>query len=270
MAVDLDRLAERLLSARDEGRQLPPLSSTGDGLGLADAYGLTAKLRALREARGERAIGRKIGFTNRHIWPQYNVYAPIWGYIYDTTVYDLHDPTPASRLAWTLEPRIEPEIMFGLARTPAPGMDEKALLGCIEWAAHGFEIVESLFPGWVFEASDTVAGFGLHRTLFRGPRHNVQTDAEGWLKALSRFQIELLRNGGVAARGHARNVLGGPLQTLRHLMNILQSDPANPPLAAGEIVTTGTLTDALPIAGGERWSTALSGIGLEGAILDFT
>jgi 2-oxo-3-hexenedioate decarboxylase len=270
MAADLDHLAERLLMARDEGRQLPPLSSTGDRLGLEDAYRLTAKLRALREARGERVIGRKIGFTNRNIWPQYNVYAPIWGYIYDSTVYELRDAAPAFRLAWKLEPRIEPEILFGFAETPAPGMDEKALLGCIEWAAHGFEIVESLFPGWLFEAPDTVAAFGLHRALFIGPRHNVQADAEGWLAALSNFDIELLCNGGVAARGHARDVLGGPLQTLRHLMTALASDPANPALAAGEIVTTGTLTSAMPVSRGERWSTTLNGIGLAGACLDFS
>jgi 2-oxo-3-hexenedioate decarboxylase len=270
MAAAPDRLAERLLLARDEGRQLVPLSSTEDRLNLIDAYRLTATLRALREIRGERAIGRKIGFTNRNIWRQYNVYAPIWGYIYDTTVYDLPDTIAASRLAWTLEPRIEPEIVFGFAETPAPGMDERALLGCIAWLAHGFEIVESLFPGWVFEAPDTVAGFGLHRALFIGPRHSVRTSAESWLAALSSFEIELLCNGGVAACGHARNVLNGPLQTLRHLMNILQSDPSNPPLAAGEIVTTGTLTDAMPISLGQRWSTALKGIGLDGASLDFT
>ena len=270
MADALDRLADRLLLARDEGRQLAPLSSTADRLSLADAYQLAAKLRTLRQNRGEHAIGRKIGFTNRNIWPQYNVYAPIWGYIYDTTVHDLSDAVPASRLAWTLEPRIEPEIAFGFVETPTPGMDEKALLECIEWAAHGFEVVESLFPGWVFEAPDTVAGFGLHRALFIGPRHAVRTGAEGWLAALSSFEIELFCNGSAAACGHARNVLDGPLCTLRHLMTIFQSDPANPPLASGEIVTTGTLTSAMPILRGERWSTALQGIALGDASLDFT
>jgi 2-oxo-3-hexenedioate decarboxylase len=43
-------------------------------------------VRSLREARGEKVLGRKIGFTNRTIWEQYGVYAPIWGYVYDTTV----------------------------------------------------------------------------------------------------------------------------------------------------------------------------------------
>ena len=58
-------------------------------LDLKDAYNVTAAVRAQREARGERPIGRKIGFTNRTIWEEYGVYAPIWGYVYDRTVRDL-------------------------------------------------------------------------------------------------------------------------------------------------------------------------------------
>ena len=36
------------------------------------------------------------------------------------------------------------------------------------------------------------------------------------------------------------------------------------PVQAGEIVTTGTLTSALPVAPGETWSTMLDGIDLTG------
>jgi 2-keto-4-pentenoate hydratase len=39
------------------------------------------------------------------------------------------------------------------------------------------------------------------------------------------------------------------------------------PIQAGEIVTTGTLTPALPIRTGETWTTNLSGIDLPGLTL---
>jgi 2-keto-4-pentenoate hydratase len=45
---------------------------------------------------------------------------------------------------------------------------------------------------------------------------------------------------------------------------LLRGLPQFPPVAAGEIVTTGTLTAALPVKPGETWSTALSGIELPG------
>ncbi len=69
--------------------------------------------------------------------------------------------------------------------------------------------------------------------------------------------------------GRAANVLDGPLSALRHLVGLLANDDVNPPLAAGEIITTGTLTRALPVQPGETWSTALQGIALEDIRLTF-
>ena len=101
-------------------------------------------LNRKREERGEKRVGRKIGFTNRTIWEEYKVYAPIWGYVYKYTLHELSNTTSLS-LAGLAEPRIEPEIVFGLAGAPDPEMDEAALLSCVEWVAHGFEIVQSIF-----------------------------------------------------------------------------------------------------------------------------
>ena len=70
--------------------------------------------------------------------------------------------------------------------------------------------------------------------------------------------------------GAARNVLGGgPMAALAHLVAELAADPLAPPLAAGEIVSTGTLTRALPVAAGERWSTRLAGLSLPDFALGF-
>ena len=56
---------------------------------------------------------------------------------------------------------------------------------------------------------------------------------------------------------------------MKHIVVLLARDPANPPIAAGEIVTTGTLTRAFPVASGQRWSTEPSGIALEGIAVRF-
>ena len=224
----------------------------------------------MRRQRGEHPVGRKIGFTNRTIWAQYGVHAPIWGDMYDTTVRDV----PVSlefALGRLPEPLIEPEIVFGMARTPAPDMDDAALLGCIEWVAHGFEIVQSIFPNWKFTAADTIAGNGLHGALLVGPLHRVSTtNAPEWLGVLGNFEIALSRDGTLIDRGAAEVVLGGPLKALAHLVGLLARDAHNPALRPGEIVTTGTVTRAFPIAAGERWTTTLSGIALEGLSVRFT
>ncbi len=223
----------------------------------------------MRITRGERPIGRKIGFTNRTIWAEYGVWAPIWGYVYDSTVRNLPTGSGELRLATLAEPRIEPEIVFGLRAAPAPGMDDAAILDCIEWVAHGFEIVQSIYPEWKFAAADTVAAFGLHGALLIGPRHDVASRRNEWLATLGSFDIDLLCEGKVMDRGRAAHVLDGPLSTLRHVVAVLARDPINPPLATGEIVTTGTLTRALPITPGQTWTTALRGVALAGLSVRF-
>jgi 2-oxo-3-hexenedioate decarboxylase len=267
--MDVQDIAEEVFAVLETGRQIAPFSKANPDFGLGEAYQVTAAVRVRREARGERPIGRKIGFTNRTIWAEYGVYAPIWGYVYDRTVGELSSEPLEVSLDGLAEPRIEPEIVFGLGAPPAPGMDEQALMDCVDWVAHGFEIVQSIFPNWSFRAPDTVAAYGLHGRLFIGPRHSTETRRSEWARELSRFEIDLIRNGAHIDHGVAANVLDGPLFALRHLAEALAQDPLSPPLAAGEIVTTGTLTRAFPVAAGEEWSTKLSGVPLEDARIRF-
>jgi 2-oxo-3-hexenedioate decarboxylase len=268
--AELEAIAAEAFATLDTGHQIVPFSARLSGFNLDDAYRVAAAIRQMRETRGETPVGRKIGFTNRTIWAEYNVYEPIWGYVYNRTVHDLADLGETFSLKALAEPRIEPEIVFKLAVAPAPGMDETALLACIDWVAHGFEIVQSIFPGWKFSAADTVAAFGLHGALLIGPRHPIAANAEAWSRTLATFEIDLGREGTVVDHGLAANVLGGPVSALRHLVDILARNQANAPLAAGELVTTGTLTRALPVAPGETWTTELTGLALNGICVHFS
>ena len=267
--IDPQAIAAETLAALDERRQIVPFSSRCEGFDLDVAYRVAGHIRALRMARGEAPVGRKIGFTNRTIWAEYGVWAPIWGDVYDRTVRDVPAPGETFSLAGFAEPRIEPEIVFGLSKAPQAGMDDAALLACIDWVAHGFEIVQCIFPGWKFAAPDTVAAFGLHAALLIGPRHAIAPDVDRWRTSLASFKIALSCDGVVVDSGRASNVLDGPLYALRHLVEGLARDPAQSALAAGDIVTTGTLTRAFPAAPGQTWTTALHGVALEGISVRF-
>jgi 2-keto-4-pentenoate hydratase len=264
----LDSIAAEAFGALEQTHQIPPFSSRSRGLSVDDAYRVTPRVRQMFEARDAKVMGRKIGFTNRTIWAQYNVYAPIWGYAYDRTVHDLA-VTPTLSLRQFSEPRIEPEIMFGLGSVPSAGMDEAALSACIDWVALGYEIVQSIYPGWQFAAADTIAAGGLHGALLIGPRQPFAPRAAEWRRELNDFQIDLGCDGRLIDHGHAKNVLEGPLSALRHLVELLERDPVNPPLASGEIISTGTLTKAMPIASGETWTAKPSGILLDGVAIRF-
>jgi 2-oxo-3-hexenedioate decarboxylase len=253
--------ARTVLSAFDAGRQIAPFTDADPGFGLAEAGAAALALLRLREERGFRLAGHKLGFTNRTIWPEYGVYAPIWGPVYDETLRPARD---AVRLGPLLEPRIEPEIVFRLARTPEPGMEAEALLSCVTHAALGFEIVQSAFPGWKFRAPDTVAAAALHGVLVHGPFVEIAATEQGrWAEDLADFRVTLLRNGEVADEGRSSNVLGGgPVLALAHLEEALRAIPGAPGIAAGQVFTTGTLTRALPVAPGETWEARLEGLPL--------
>jgi 2-oxo-3-hexenedioate decarboxylase len=267
--TELQAIAAEAFAVLDTGYQISPFSARLSAFDLDDAYRVTAAIRQMREMRGEMPVGRKIGFTNRTIWAEYNVYGPVWGYVYDRTVHNLAEIGDTFSLVGLAEPRIEPEIVFKLALAPAPDMDETALLACIDWVAHGFEIVQSIFPDWKFSAPDTVAAFGLHGALLIGAGHSIAAHAEDWSRTLSTFEIDLKRDGTVVDHGRATNVLGGPVSALRHLVDILAGDQVNPPLAAGEIITTGTLMRALPLLDGQTWTTELTGVALDGICVRF-
>jgi 2-oxo-3-hexenedioate decarboxylase len=229
---------------------------------------LTALLRAAFEARGEKIAGRKIGFTNRQMWAAHGVQAPIWGYCTNKTTCELAT-APAPSVMDFAEPRIEPEIIFGLGRAPSPAMDESELLDCIDWVALGYEIVQSIFPGWKFAASDTIAANALHGALLVGKRHAIASHKNAWLHALASFRVELYCGEKLRQTGGGALVLDSPLLALRHLVELLAQDSHNPPLGAGEIVSTGTLTLAMPVSAGETWTTRVSGIPLEPITLQF-
>src|ERR1700758_2224907 len=143
--TDLETIAREGFAVLGTGRQIAPFSERFPAFDLQGAYQAAALVKGMRESRGELPLGRKIGFTNRTIWAEYGVYAPIWGYVYDTTMQKL-GAGAVLPLAGLAEPRIEPEIVFGLATAPAPDMDDDALFSCLDWVAHGFEVVQSVYP----------------------------------------------------------------------------------------------------------------------------
>ena len=248
--------ADRLLAAADGGPQIAPITDADPHFGVERAYETLAMLHARRIAQGWRPAGRKIGFTNRTIWPRYNVYRPMWSHVWDRTVADAPDGVATVDVSGLHEPRIEPEVVFGLSAPPPPQGGAREMLDVVAWIAAGFEIVHSVFPGWRFRAPDCTAQFGLHGKLVVGPRRTVGEDERDALFALLPvFEVTLRKDGAVEDTGVGANVLDSPAHALAHLRDVLASQPLSPPLRAGEIVTTGTITDAMPVAAGETWTS---------------
>ena len=268
--VDINAAAREIKAAADGARHMPTLTSRHNGFDVGVAYRVAAALHAIRTGEGNVAVGRKIGFTNAAVQRLYGVPEPIWGTVYEQTLIRLdakgintfsiaHMPKP---------PRIEPEIAMHFRESPPVDGDLSAILACIDWIAHGFEIVQSHYADWKFAAPDTVADNGLHGALLIGEPQPVDKLGSNVMDALSTFSLVLSCDGQARDSGTGANVLGHPLNAIAHLMRVLadQGDAIRP----GETITTGTVTAALPIAAGETWKTDISGIALPGIEVRFT
>ncbi len=267
--TEIVRLAERLIDAYDRAVTLQPITASDPSFDVPAAYEVLREIHARRTASGWRAVGRKIGFTNRTIWVRYGVNRPMWAHVYSHTVHDALDGRATLALQGFVQPRLEPEVVFGL-RGPVPiGGDDRAVLDAVDWVAAGFEVVQSHFPDWKFQAPDCTAAFGLHGALIVGPRKVLDDrERDRLVDALVEFEATLFRGIDVVDRGRGSYVLDSPALSLRHLARVLASQPEAPPLERGEIITTGTLTDAWPIAAHTRWRSDYGLLGLRGIELE--
>ena len=269
-AAEIAALAVRLIRAYDTASPLPPITATLPEFDVPAAYAVLAAIERTRIAQGWRPAGRKIGFTNRTIWPRYGVFQPMAANIWTHTLHFARDGRATLSLAPFVQPRIEPEVVFRLAGPPPAVDDSRAILAAVEWIAPGFEVVQSHFPEWKFTAADCTAAFGLHGALVVGaPLRLDDANRRAIAERLPVFELCLRRGEDVVDRGVGANVLDSPALALAHLVRALAALPQFPPLAAGEVITTGTVTDAWPVRPGETWRSDYGVLGLASLTLSF-
>jgi len=251
---------QTLIDHLDQGRLWPAPLTADAGFDLNTAYARQLEVRRLRMERGELPRGFKVGFTNRTIWPRYNVFAPIWGSVWDTTLTFCEGEGTVS-LARTCQPRLEPEVVFGMKSTPAPGATLDQLFEAIDWVAPGFEVVQSHLPDWKFLPADTVADGALHARLLVGRRTPLRELAQTALALdalLAGARVTLNQGDKQVDQGQGANVLDSPLRALLDFVSTLRACPGAPELNTGDVVTTGTWTDAWPVSPGEQWTARFS------------
>jgi 2-keto-4-pentenoate hydratase len=198
------------------------------------------------------------------MWRALKLDTVAWAHMYDDTVRYAERNAALLSLARMISPRIEPEIIFKMKSALGGGPHEAAaVLEAVEWIALGFEIIDCAYVDWKFQPSDFVASFGFHAALIVGEPSQVEAATiPALVEQLARFTVQLQKNGELVEEGSGRNVLRSPVLCLGELAAAIARRPGMEPLAAGEIVSSGTLTQAKPIVPGEEWSATVEGLDL--------
>ena len=262
--ADTEALARELADAYANRRLVAvPPSARDIGFDLTAAYDVEARLMLWRRASGHAPVGRKVGFANKAMWRVLELDTLVWANMYDDTVHYVTGGAASLPVGRLFSAKIEPEIVFKLRRPPMPGADPSTVLDAVDWMALGFEIIECVFPNWKFQPADLVAAYGLHAALIVGEPRSVRPEIIAALvDQLGSFTVSLLKNGHVAAEGSGRNALRSPARCLGELASAIARHPTAEPLAAGELISSGTLAEAQPIAAGETWTAIVTGLEL--------
>ena len=263
--MDVKALAQELTQAYAERRILPvPPSAREPGFDLEAAYAIEAELTRQRRSSGRTAVGRKVGYANKAMWRALKLETLVWAHMYDDTVTMATENTATVSLGKMCSPKIEPEIVFRLRHpVDTANLDPAAILASVEWLALGFEIVDSVFAEWKFQPADFVAAFGLHAALVVGEPRPVGADLiPSLVEQLPQCPLRLFKNGELVAQGSGRNSLRSPALCLGELASAIARRAGVEPLAAGELVSTGTLTEPQPILPGESWKASVDLMGL--------
>lgn len=261
--MDAARLAEQFRTATVRGDLVAPPSTGDAAFDLDAAYRVQGEYARLRRREGRTTAGVKVGFANRAMWRAMKLQTLVWAHMFDDTVHVAVNGEASLSIDRMRAPKIEPEIVFRLKR-PLAGdelSDPVATLTAVEWMALGFEIVDCPYPDWKFQPIDFVAALGFHRALVVGEPQPIAVDqAAAVAAALPVFTARLSRDGAAVAEGGGKNILKSPALCLAELAGAMQKQAGAEPLAARDLVTTGSLTDPQFIHVDETWTAAVDGL----------
>lgn len=253
--------ADRLYHALRQRRTLEPLTAQHPDMTISDAYQISLRLLARREADGERLVGKKIGVTSRAVQEMLGVFQPDFGFLTDRM--QVADGAAVSMAqAGLIQPRAEGEIAFMLKRDIlGPGVTREDVLAATDWVAPCFEIVDSRITDWRIRIADTIADNASCGVFVIGAQR-----VDPLALDLAKVGMRMWRNGEDAGSGVGAAVQGHPAEAVAWLANTLGAFGI--PFKAGEIILSGSLAPLVPARPGDRFTMQIEGLG--GCSVSFT
>ncbi|HYQ52965.1 fumarylacetoacetate hydrolase family protein [Pseudomonas sp. NPDC089396] len=250
----IEALGDELFNALNTRQPLAPLTQRHPAIDLSDAYRISRRFLARREAMGERVVGKKIGVTSRAVQEMLDVHQPDFGFLTDAM--QVQDGQDVSLSHYKLiQPRAEGEIAFVLGEDlHGPGITAEDVLAATEWVLPCFEIVDSRIDNWQIRIQDTVAD-NASCGVFALGRQRVDPRTLD----LARIEMHLLKNGQPSGSGLGSAVQGHPCAAVAWLANTLGE--LGIAFRRGEIVLSGALAPLVPVTAGDRISLNMAGLG---------
>src|SRR6185312_8779438 len=147
---DEGSVAAELLACEAERRDREPFTDEWPALDVDTGYRIQDANLEKRLARGETALGVKLGLTSEAKQQRMGVYAPFVAWLTDDMVMNPGDPVPQDKL---IHPRVEPEIVFVMKdRLEGPGVTRESAMAAVGSIAGGAEVIDSRYRNFRTDA----------------------------------------------------------------------------------------------------------------------
>ncbi len=234
-------LADMLLAAEMSRKPIAPLTESDRGITVDEAYRVQLRITEVKKSGGQVVVGKKIGITSRAMQAMLGVNEPDYGHILDGMVVAEGEMI---RTADLIQPRIEGEIAFVLKEDlEGPGVTLPDVIRCSEGVIPALEVIDSRIMDWKIKLPDTVADNASSARIILGGKITPVLGLD-----LRTVGMVLEKNGEITATAAGAAVLGHPAQAVAWLANKLAAYRIS--LAKGEVILSGSLTAAVPVAVG--------------------
>lgn len=232
------QLLARLREAAVAAAPLP--SQDGEPLDVVQGYCLLCQALQQRRNSGETLVGWKVAFASRAAYQRFGLSEPVYG-----ALTDVMQVAAMSRvdLARFIQPKLEIELAFILERPLAAGSySDEQLLAAVGHMAPAFEVADSRWQGWRFNAGAFLADNASAAAFCLGPRQPFEASRA------ARLEYSLYSDEALLAKGSLGERDDTPLRNLCWVLRRLLED--GHPLEAGQIILSGALLPPIVLTPG--------------------
>ncbi len=224
-------IAKILDTAATNAKAVPQMAASNN-MTLSNAYTIQRQSIALREQRGEKITGYKMGFTSKAKMEQMGVHDLIWGILTDAMAIEEKETVDVKR--W-IHPRAEPEIAFRVSKDIDKQISLEELPKYLDAMAPALEIIDSRYEYFKFSLEDVVADNCSSTGYVIGKWQNLD-------KEITDLKMDLLINGEVVESASSAAILENPLQSVVELSRL--ASEAGLTVKKGHIILAGAATAA--------------------------
>lgn len=251
--MNFKETAAYLINAEEKKTTVPKITiDRHPELTIEEAYKIQHHLVDLKEQKGQRVAGLKMGLTSEAKLKQMNVEDPIYGHVFDYMIMSHGEELDFEE---HIHPKVEPEIGFVLEKDlEGPGITGTDVLEATKYVFPAIEVIDSRYENFNFTLPDVIAdNTSASKVVFGSDLANpldIELDLVG---------VTLAINGRIKSLGAGAAVLGQPAHAIARLANMLAEEGKK--VKANVPILSGAITEAITLNPGDYVNARLGGIG---------